>query len=100
MGVMSASTPTRAQHSETTGQCCAWLLLEGVRLSATSVVNSPLLPYLEFVASCIERRKIGRYELVEALLRNLRQRSLSASSRTEYVLDYLNRPPPEEPLHE
>jgi hypothetical protein len=70
------------------------LLLEGVRLNAASVVNSPLLSYLQLVASCIERRKIGREELVQALLRTLRQRSLNASPRTMYVLDYLNRHPP------
>ena len=74
--------------------------LEGVRLNAASVVNSPLLPYLQLVASCIERRKIGRDELVQALLRTLRQRSLSAGPRTTYVLAYLNRHPPEEQWHE
>jgi hypothetical protein len=68
--------------------------LEGVRLNAASVVNSPLLSYLQLVASCIERRKIGRDELVQALVRTLRQRSLSAGPRTAYVLDYLNRHPP------
>jgi len=94
--VISAPTPTRtsAEHSETTPPCRGWLLLEGVRLNAASVVNSPLLSYLQLVASCIERRKIGRHELVQALLRTLRQRSLSASPRTTYVLDYLNRHPP------
>jgi hypothetical protein len=70
------------------------LFLEGVRLNAASVVNSPLLPYLQLVASCIERRKIGRDELVQALLTTMRQRSLSAGSRTMYVLDYLNQHPP------
>jgi hypothetical protein len=92
--------PSRGQHSVTTGPCRAWLFLGGVRLNAASVANSPLLPYVQLVASCIERRKIGRDELVDALVRTLRQRSLSASRRTAYVLDYLNRPPPEEPLHE
>jgi hypothetical protein len=99
-GVISAPTLSGAQQSDTTEQCRAWLLLEGVRLNATSVVNSPLLPYLQLVASCIERRKIGRGELVECLVTTMRQRSLSARPRTAYVLDYLNRPPPKEPLHE
>jgi hypothetical protein len=70
------------------------LLLEGVRLSAASVVNSPVLSYVQLVASCIERRKIGRDELVQALLRTLRQRSLRSRPRTIYVLDYLNQHPP------
>ena len=74
--------------------------MEGVRLNAASVVNSPLRSYLQLVASCIERRKIGRDELVQALLRTLRQRSLSARPRTTYVLDYLNRHPPEEELYD
>lgn len=90
----SAPMRTSAEHSETTPPCRGWLLLERVRLNAASVVNSPLLSYLQLVASCIERRKIGRDELVQALLRTLRQRSLSASPRITYVLDYLNRHPP------
>jgi hypothetical protein len=98
--VMSAPMLTSAEYSETTPPCRGGLLLEGVRLNAASVVNSPLLPYLQLVASCIERRKIGRDELVQALLRTLRQRSLSAGPRTTYVLAYLNRHPPEEQWHE
>jgi hypothetical protein len=70
------------------------LLLEEVRLNAASVKNSPMLSYLQMVASCIEGRKIGRDELVQALLTTMRQRSLSAGPRTTYVLDYLNRHPP------
>ena len=100
--VMSAPTPTRtsADHCETAPACRGWLLLEGVRLNAASVVNSPLLWYLQLVASCIERRKIGRDELVQALLRTMRQRSLSAGTTTMYVLDYLNRHPPQEEMYE
>ena len=94
ISVTSAPTPTSAEHSETTPPCRGWLLLEGVRLNAASVVNSPLLSYLQLVASCIERRKIGRDELVQALLTTMRQRSLCAGPRTAYVLDYLNRHPP------
>ena len=94
--IVSASTPTRTsgEDSERTPPCRGWLFLEGVRLNAASVVKSPLLPYLQLVASCIERRKIGRDELVQALLTTMRQRSLSAGSRITYVLDYLNRHPP------
>ena len=92
--VTSAPTPTSAEHSETTPPCRGWLLLEGVRLNEASVVNSPLLSYLQMVASCIEGRRIGRDELVQALLTTMRQRSLSTRPRTEYVLDYLNRHPP------
>jgi hypothetical protein len=71
-----------------------WLLLEGVRLNESSVVNSPLLSYLRMVASCVEGRRIDRDELVQALLTTMRQRSLSTRPETEYVLDYLNRHPP------
>jgi hypothetical protein len=90
----SAPTLTSAEYSETALPCRGLLLLEEVRLSAASVVNSPLLWYLQLVASCIERRKIGRDELVQALLTTMRQRSLCARPRTIYVLDYLNRHPP------
>jgi hypothetical protein len=70
------------------------LLLEGVRLNAASVKNSPMLSYLQMVASVIEGRTIGRDELVQALLTTMRQRSLSTRPETEYVLDYLNQHPP------
>jgi hypothetical protein len=76
------------------------LVLEAVRLNEASVKNSPLLSYLRIVASVIEGRKIGRDELLQALLITMRQRSLSARPRTTYVLDYLNRHPPDEELHE
>lgn len=92
--VPSASTPASAEHCEPALPCRGWLLLEGVRLCSASVENSPMLPYLQLVASCIEGRKIGRDELVQALLATMRQRSVCAGPRTAYVLDYLNQHPP------
>ena len=74
--------------------------MEGVRLNEASVANSPLLSYAQMVACRIEGRRVGREELVQALLTTMRQRSLSARPRTTYVLDYLNRHPPEEELYE
>jgi hypothetical protein len=76
------------------------LVLEAVRLNEASVKNSPMLSYLQIVASVIEGRTIGRDELIQALLTTMRQRSLNTRPRTTYVLDYLNRHPPEEELHE
>jgi hypothetical protein len=70
------------------------VVLEAVRLNEARVKNSPLLSYLQIVASVIEGRAIGRDELIQALLTTMRQRSLNTRTRTTYVLDYLNRHPP------
>ena len=88
--VTSAPTLTSAEHSEKTPSCRGWLVLEAVRLNEASVKNSPMLSYLQIVASVIEGRTIGRDELIQALLTTMRQRSLNTRPRTTYVLDYLN----------
>jgi hypothetical protein len=70
------------------------LPLEGVVLDEASVVRSPMLPYLVMVASLIEGRSIGREELVDALLKTMRQRSMAHRRRSHYVLYFLNQYPP------
>ena len=70
------------------------LILDGFTLDEATLVSSPLLPYLAMVASLIERRAIDREELLQALLRSMRQRSFDRLPRREYVLRFLDRPPP------
>ncbi len=70
------------------------LPLEGVSLDETTLRNSPVLPYVALVASLIERRIIGREELVAVLRRSMRQRSMGRQSRREYVVRYLQQHPP------
>lgn len=70
------------------------LPLEGLSLDEASVARSPMLGYLRMVASLIEGRGVGRKELVEALRRSMRQRSLAQRSRTHYVLHFLHQHPP------
>jgi hypothetical protein len=46
------------------------------------------------VASVLERRIISREELLAALRKSMRQRSIAAAPHREYVLRYLNQHPP------
>jgi len=70
------------------------LNLDGLVLDERAVVNSRILPYVRMVASVLERRTISREELLAALLRSMRQRSIARAPRREYVLRYLNQHPP------
>lgn len=76
-----------------------WSLeLEGVVLTQETLASSPVLSYLCEVLRLIERRTITREELLQTLGESLRQRSLGAWSRREYVLSYLNEHPPPEDI--
>jgi hypothetical protein len=70
------------------------LPLEGVVLDEASVVSSPMLPYVRMVAGLIEGRSVSERELVEALLKTMRQRSMARRTRSRYVLHFLHRHPP------
>jgi hypothetical protein len=63
-------------------------------LDEPTLVNSAVLSYLASVASLIERRTIGREELLHWLRSSMRQRSIGQSPRREYVLRYLHQHPP------
>jgi len=63
-------------------------------LNEPTLVNSGVLSYLASVASLIERRAIGREELLHWLRSSMRQRSIGQSARREYVLRYLHQHPP------
>ena len=70
------------------------LHLDGFVLDEPTLVNSRILPYVQMVASVLEGRTISRVELLTALLKRIRQRSIGRLPRREYVLRYLNGHPP------
>ncbi len=70
------------------------LHLEGFVLDERTLVNSRVLPYVQMVASVLEGRTIRREELIAALRKRMRQRSIGRLPRREYVLRYLNQHPP------
>ena len=70
------------------------LLLDGFTLDEATLVKSPLLPYLAMVATVIEGRTIRADELLNVLLRSMRQRSFDRLPRREYVLRFLKQHPP------
>lgn len=70
------------------------LTLEEFTLDEATLVNSPLLPYLAMVAGLIEGRVIHCEELLQALLRSMRQRSFDRLPWREYVLRFLDQHPP------
>jgi len=69
----------------------AW---EGLLLDEPTLLNSRVLPYVLMVASVIEGRTIHREELLAALRKRVRQRSIGRRPRREYVLRYLHQHPP------
>ena len=70
------------------------LHLDGCVLDEPSLVNSRILPYVQMVASLLEGRTISSKELLAALLKRMRQRSMGRLPRREYVLRYLHQHPP------
>jgi hypothetical protein len=68
--------------------------LEDVVLDERTVVKSPILPYVLMVASVLEGRTISRGELITALRKRLRQRSINKRTRRDYVVGYLSQHPP------
>lgn len=70
------------------------LPLDGFTLDEATLVNSPLLPYLAMVATVIEGHTISPNDLLETLLRSMRQRSFDRLPRREYVLHLLKQHPP------
>jgi hypothetical protein len=70
------------------------LHLDGFVLDESTLANSRILPYVRMVASVLEGITISHAELLTALRRSLRQRSIGRSPRREYVLRYLNGYPP------
>lgn len=68
--------------------------LGGVLLAEQDVVHSSLLGYLCSLAWLLEGRTISRHELITALLKRMRQRSIGQLTHRQYVRSYLNQHPP------
>jgi len=90
------ATPSRHPSGSVEGleEPAPTLALEGLSLDEASLVQSPMLEYVRMVASLIEGRSVGQEELIEALRRTMRQRSLAQRSRTDYILHFLHQHPP------
>jgi hypothetical protein len=67
---------------------------EGMVLDETSVANSPMLPYVRMVVSLIEGVEFTCREVVHLLWQSLRQHSIGARRRVDYLLSFLHRHPP------
>lgn len=70
------------------------LRLEGVVVGESTVWTSPLLPYIRMIVGLLEGIQLGRHELVELLLRSLRQHSMAYQPRRDYILRFLHQHPP------
>ncbi len=70
------------------------LNLDGFVLNEATLLNSRILPYVRMVANLLEGRTISREELIAAVRKSMRQRSIGRLSHREYALRYLNQHPP------
>jgi len=70
------------------------LRLEGVVLDESTLVNSPMLPYVQMVVGLIEDVHLNANEIVCMLGRAMRQHSIAYRSKTDYVLCFLHQRPP------
>ena len=70
------------------------LRLEGVVLNESSLVDSPMLPYLRMVVSLIEGVELTCREVLNLLREAMRQHSIGACSKIDYLLGFWQRHPP------
>ena len=70
------------------------LRLDGVVLDESTVASSPMLPYVRMMVSLIEGVELTCREVLHVLLRSMRQHSIGARRRIDYVLGFLNKHPP------
>lgn len=68
--------------------------LNGVALDESSVVNSPMLPYIRMLIRMIDGITLSCAEVIQWLREVLRQRSIAYRPRREYVLRFLHQHPP------
>ena len=70
------------------------LRLDGVVLDESTVSASPMLPYVRMMVSLIEGVELSCRDVLHVLLRSMRQHSIGARRRIDYVLGFLNKHPP------
>jgi hypothetical protein len=85
----SPSTPPAAEAEPRLA-----LQLEGVVLRGATLGRSPMLPYVRMLVQLIERVVLSYQQLLHLLRRALRQHSIGARRRTDYVLHFLHQHPP------
>ena len=68
--------------------------VDGVVLDESSVVNSPMVPYIRTLIWIIDGISLSHVEVVEWLRQVLRQRSMAYRPRREYILRFLHQQPP------
>ena len=68
--------------------------LEGVLLDESSLASSPMLPYVRMVVSLIEGVEFSCREVVHLLRQAMRQHSIGARRRIDYLLGFLHQHPP------
>ena len=85
----NATQPLPAERS-----VASELDLDGVILDESSVVNSPMLPYIRTLIWMIDGIRLSHVEVVQWQRQVLRQRSMVYRPRREYVLRFLHHHPP------
>ena len=70
------------------------LRLEGVVLDESSLASSPMLPYVRMVVSLIEGVEFTCREVLHLLRQAMRQHSIGAGRRVDYLLGFLHQHPP------
>ena len=68
--------------------------LEGVVLDESSLAGSPMLPYVRMVVSLIEGVTFTCREVLCLLRQAMRQHSIGARRRIDYLLGFLHQHPP------
>ena len=100
--VPECEQPTKAQEQATSASeplpdelsLQVELSLEGVVLRESSLLDSPMLSYVQMIVSLIEGIKLSCRKLVNVLRQTLRQHSMAYQRRTDYVLRFLHQHPP------
>ena len=70
------------------------LHLEGVVLRGATLRRSPMLPHVRMIARLIDGVELSCQQLFHLLRRALRQHSIGARGRSDYVLHFLHQHPP------
>jgi hypothetical protein len=86
---ISASEPSPFDRSLTIE-----LRLDDVILRESTVINSPVLPYVRMIVRLIDGIHVSIKELVELLLRSMRQHGIVYQGGVDYRLRFLHQHPP------
>jgi hypothetical protein len=70
------------------------LEFEGLTIEPADIERSSALSYVRMLLRVIDGVRVTRQELVEMLLRSMRQRSMVRRKRRDYVVSFLNSHPP------